>query len=286
MRSVVATTTPEPAAGVSPWQDWGMPERTVDEYADYLRLDLILNAQEPLSDHHDETLFIVIHQATELWLKLVIHELDFAKRSIAGDDLGPAFKALARVARIQHVLIESWQVLSTMTPADYLVFRHLFGKASGFQSFQYRAMEFLLGRRDARHLDAYDPGSRAYLNRILHQPSLYDDAVVLLARRGFDVPSEAIDRDWSVQYEPNDEVASAWLSVYRDVETHWDLYELAEKLVDLEHAFSRWRFEHYKTVHRIIGNKRGSGGTSGLGYLKQALDFTFFPELWDVRTLL
>ncbi len=261
----------------------GAMERTVDDYGDYLQLDQILTAQAPLSDHHDEMLFLVIHQATELWLKLVIHEVEFAKRCVAADDLGPAFKALARVARIQHVLIESWQVLSTMTPADYLQFRHLFGRASGFQSVQYRAIEFLLGRRDTRYLDGHTGDARVYLGRILDQPSLYDDAIVLLARRGFDVPAE---RTWSEQHEPSDAVENAWLSVYRDPETHWDLYELAEKLVDLEHAFSRWRFEHYKTVHRIIGGKRGTGGTSGLGYLKQALDFVFFPELWAVRTAL
>lgn len=263
-----------------------MTARTVDDYGDYLRLDRLLDAQEPLSDHHDETLFIVIHQATELWLKLVIHEVEYAKKSIAADDLGPAFKALSRVARIQHVLIDSWGVLSTMTPTDYLEFRHLFGRASGFQSVQYRTIEFLLGRRDERYLDSQDAGGRAHLLRVLGQPSLYDDAIILLYRRGLDIPSELIDRDWAVQHEPHPAVTEAWLGVYRDVDTHWDLYELAEKLVDLEHAFSRWRFEHYKTVHRIIGHKPGSGGTEGMGYLKQALDFTFFPELWDVRTVL
>lgn len=263
-----------------------MTSRTVDDYGDYLRLDKILDAQEPLSDHHDETLFIVIHQATELWLKLVIHELEYAKRAISAEDLGPAFKALARVARIQHVLIESWEVLSTLTPSDYLEFRHLFGRASGFQSLQYRAIEFLLGRRDERYLESHGPGERAYLLRVLGQPSLYDDAVILLSRRGLDIPGDLVDRDWAVQHEPHPAVTEAWLTVYRDVDTYWDLYELAEKLVDLEHAFSRWRFEHYKTVHRIIGHKTGSGGTSGMGYLKQALDFTFFPELWDVRTVL
>jgi tryptophan 2,3-dioxygenase len=261
-----------------------MTSRTVDDYGDYLRLDLILDAQEPLSDHHDETLFIVIHQATELWLKLVIHELEYAKRAISADDLGPAFKALSRVARVQRVLIDSWEVLSTMTPADYLEFRHLFGRASGFQSFQYRAIEFLLGRRDERYLDGHGPGARAYLNRVLSQPSLYDDALILLHRRGLPVPPGFADREWASQYLRDDAVTGAWLMVYRDVDTYWDLYELAEKLVDLEHTFSRWRYEHYKTVHRIIGHKPGSGGTSGMGYLKQALDFTFFPELWEVRT--
>lgn len=263
-----------------------MTEQYVDRYGDYLALDSILEAQNPLSDHHDETMFIVIHQATELWLKLVLHELDYAKACIAGDDLGPAMKSLARVARIQHVLIESWQVLATMTPTDYLEFRHLFGSASGFQSVQYRAVEFLLGRRDEAHLNNHGPGERALLTRILHQPSIYDDVLVLLHRRGLDVPDECFERDWIIPHVPSDAVTQAWLEVYRNVEEHWDLYELAEKMVDLEHAFSRWRYEHYKTVHRIIGRKPGSGGTSGLGYLEKALGFTFFPELWDVRTLL
>jgi tryptophan 2,3-dioxygenase len=263
-----------------------MDRRTVDDYGTYLRLDMILEAQQPLSDHHDETLFIVVHQATELWFKLVVHEIDFAKGAIVADDLGPAFKALARVARTQHVLIESWQVLATMTPADYLEFRSLFGGASGFQSVQYRAVEFLLGRKDERYLDGHAPDRRAYLSRLMYQPSLYDEALVLLSRRDFDLPASVVARDWSIQHTPHPAVAAAWLEVYRDVERHWDLYELAEKLVDLEHAFSRWRFEHYKTVHRIIGHKPGTGGTTGLGYLREALDFTFFPELWDVRTAL
>jgi tryptophan 2,3-dioxygenase len=158
------------------------------------------------------------------------------------------------------------------------------GSASGFQSVQYRAVEFHLGRRDTRHLDTHPAGEQAYLHRVLSQPSLYDDALILLGRRGFPLPESVLDRDWSVQHTPDDEVRAAWTAVYRDPHTHWDLYELAEKLVDLEHAFSRWRFEHYQTVHRIIGNKRGTGGTAGLGYLRQALDFTFFPELWELRT--
>lgn len=254
--------------------------RKVDDYSDYLRLEQVLSAQEPLSDQHDETLFIIIHQATELWLKLVIHELGMAKSKIASDDLGPAFKALARVARIQHVLIESWQVLATMTPADYLEFRHLFGSASGLQSGQYRTVEFMLGRRSSRYVTPSDDHLRA----VLAEPSLYDETLLLLDRRGFEIPADILTRDWSEEHRPDENVVAAWLRVYQDADTYWDLYELAEKLVDLEHAFSRWRYEHYKTVHRIIGAKRGSGGTSGLGYLKAALDFVFFPELWDVRT--
>ncbi len=228
-------------------------------------------------------MFIVIHQATELWLKLVTFETRLAMRHIAADDLGPAFKALARVARIQHVLIESWQVLSTMTPTDYLTFRSLFGSASGLQSSQYREIEFLLGRRSIRYVDMFDGDNRARLENTLAAASLYDEALLLLERRGLLV---SVDRDWSSEHEPSDEVTDAWLAVYLDPARHWDLYELAEKLVDVEHAFSRWRYEHYQTVHRIIGSKPGSGGTSGLGYLKRALDFVFFPELWAVRTRL
>ena len=263
-----------------------MDAHPVDDYSAYLALDVILDAQRPLSDHHDETLFIVIHQATELWLKLMLHEIDFAKGAIAADDLGPAFKALARVARVQHVLVESWQVLATMTPVDYLEFRHVFGSASGFQSIQYRALEFTLGRRVESDLSRYGPGGAAYLTRLLGQPSLYDDALVLLHRRGLTLPMPVVDRDWGSEHRFDEEVIRAWLTVYRDTATYWDLYELAEKLVDVEHAFGRWRFEHYRTVRRIIGAKRGTGGTAGLDYLRRALDFVYFPELWEVRTRL
>ena len=255
----------------------------IGSYADYLSLSQVLGAQHPVSEEHDEMLFIVIHQATELWLKLVIHELEVAEKDLSGNELGPAFKALARVSRIQHVLIESWAVLATMTPVDYLRFRGMLGTASGFQSQQYRAVEFILGRRDRRYLDVFDGSERTWLESILMRPSLYDEALRLLTRRGLLSHTE---RDWSIQHEPSDEVVDAWTAVYRNPDDHWELYELAEKLVDLEHAFSAWRFEHYSTVHRIIGNKPGTGGTSGLGYLKEALDFTFFPELWEVRTRL
>jgi tryptophan 2,3-dioxygenase len=263
-----------------------MSEPAASDYSSYLRLDQVLSAQQPLSDHHDEMLFIVVHQAKELWMKVVLHELGLAQRCISGDDLGPAFKALARVARAQEVLIRSWDPLSTMTPADYLQFRHRLGSASGFQSVQYRAIEYTLGRRDPRYLEAHRGEDRRRLEGLLAAPSLYDQSLLLLHRRGFPVAEEVTGRDWSRQHHPHPSVLEAWVAVYRDPETHWDLYELAEKLVDLEHAFSRWRFEHYKTVHRIIGNKPGTGGTSGLGYLKTALDFVFFPELWEVRTRL
>jgi len=263
-----------------------MDPEVADDYSKYLSLDVILEAQTPLSDHHDESLFIIIHQTTELWLKLILHELDFAKAAIAAEDLGPAFKALARVARIQHILVDAWQVLATMTPSDYLEFRHVLGTASGFQSIQYRALEFTLGRRVESDLSRYGTGGSAYLTRLLGQTSLYDDVLVLLHRRGFGIPDEIVERDWGTAHTPDDDVVRAWVTVYADTSKHWDLYELAEKLVDLEHAFSRWRFEHYQTVRRIIGGKRGTGGTAGLDYLKHALDHVYFPELWEARTRL
>lgn len=254
-------------------------------YADYLALDELLAQQHPVSAEHDEMLFIIIHQATELWMKLVLHEVGYAQRKIGEDDLGPAFKALARVARIQHVLIEQWQVLATMTPVDYLEFRPLLGTASGFQSEQYRAIEFAFGRRPSGYLEQLDPRGRERLEEIRRQPGLYDETLRLLARRGL-LDATWLDRDWSVQYELDESVTAAWEKVYRDTAEYWDLYELAEKLVDLEHAFSRWRYEHYRTVHRIIGGKRGTGGTEGLSYLRRAVDFTFFPDLWEVRSRL
>jgi tryptophan 2,3-dioxygenase len=254
-------------------------------YAEYLALDTLLGNQHPVSDEHDEMLFIIIHQATELWMKLELHEVGFAQAKIAADDLGSASKALARVARIQHVLIESWQVLATMTPVDYLEFRHLLGDASGFQSEQYRAIEFAFGRRPVGYLNQLDEAGRQRLEQVRRSPGLYDEAVRLLARRG--LLSEAwLERDWTVQHDLHEEVVGAWERVYRDATGYWDLYELAEKLVDLEHAFSRWRYEHYRTVHRIIGGKRGTGGTEGLTYLRRAVDFVFFPELWEVRSRL
>ncbi|HSJ28893.1 MAG TPA: tryptophan 2,3-dioxygenase family protein [Acidimicrobiia bacterium] len=254
-------------------------------YAEYLALGPLLSQQHPVSREHDEVLFIVIHQATELWMKLVLHEVGYARDRIEADDLGPAFKALARVSRIQHVLIESWQVLSTMTPTDYLEFRHMLGNASGFQSEQYRAIEFMFGRRPAGYLGQLDEAGRTRVEGIRHAPSLYDETLRLLARRGL-LGAAWLERDWTRQHELTEEVVAVWETVYRDPTRYWDLYELAEKLVDLEHAFSRWRYEHYRTVHRIIGGKRGTGGTEGLAYLRKAVDFVFFPELWEVRSRL
>jgi len=254
-------------------------------YAEYLSLGPLLSQQHPVSGEHDEMLFIVIHQATELWMKVVLHEVFHAQSKIAADDLGPAFKALARVARIQHVLIESWQVLATMTPVDYLEFRHLLGTASGFQSDQYRSIEFAFGRRPVGYLNQLDDPGRERVEAVRHAPSLYDEALRLLARRGL-LRASWDQRDWTRQHEMHEDVVEAWLRVYSDTAEFWDLYELAEKLVDLEHAFSRWRYEHYRTVHRIIGGKRGTGGTEGLAYLRRAVDFVFFPELWEVRSRL
>jgi tryptophan 2,3-dioxygenase len=255
-------------------------------YGSYLQLDRILDAQKPLSSHHDEMLFIVIHQVSELWMKLSLHELSGVLRQIQGDDLDPAFKMLSRVARIQSQLIMSWDVLSTMTPFDYSSFRDELQQSSGFQSFQYRTLEFTLGNKNRELIEVHRsvPEVYARLKATLEKPSVYDETLRMLARRGFGIPTSHVERDWAEPYEPHPEVESAWLAVYRDVKTHWDLYELAEKFVDLEHKFQQWRFAHMTTVERIIGGKRGTGGTSGVSYLKKALDLRFFPELWSVRT--
>lgn len=257
-------------------------------YGDYLGLDRLLSSQNPVSDEHDEQLFIIIHQATELWMKLILHELHAAVACIRADDLSPAFKMLARVARIQSQLIQSWSVLSTMTPADYLKFRDQLGLSSGFQSFQYREIEFLLGNKKRALLapHRHEPALHEHLKSVLEAPSLYDEVVLLLARRGFPIDSDVTKRDWSEPYEAAPSVEAAWLEVYRSPETHWELYDLAEKLVDQEDSFQQWRFRHLKTVSRIIGHKRGTGGTSGVNYLSKALDYCFFPELWNLRTAL
>ena len=257
-------------------------------YGDYLALDVLLSAQKPLTDKHDEHLFIIIHQVQELWLKLAAHEIEAAMASIRTDHLPPAFKALARVTRIQEQLIQAWDVLSTMTPSDYLSFRGALGQASGFQSFQYRLVEFRLGAKDARMLLPYrhKPEIHARLDRALREPSLYDEALGLLRRRGLPIPREAVERDVSEPYRFDERVRDVWLTIYRNPDEHFDLYELAEELVDVEDWFQQWRFRHMKTVERIIGHKRGTGGSSGVGFLKSALERSFFPELWDLRTLL
>ena len=257
-------------------------------YGQYLGLESLLEQQNPLSEAHDEMLFIIIHQASELWMKLCLHEAHGAARLIAQDDLRPAFKMLTRVARIQQQMVNAWEVLVTMTPADFASFRDSLGQSSGFQSFQYRELEFLLGNKNAALIEAHRHHPKNYqrLTKILNAPSLYDVCLQLLQKRGFDIALEQTQRDWSQPYLSNKKVETAWQKVYQDTDTFWDLYELAEKLVDLEYHFQQWRFNHVKTVERIIGHKHGTGGTSGVGYLQKALSLQFFPELWSVRTSL
>lgn len=257
-------------------------------YGQYLELDQLLACQKPRSKRHDEMLFIIIHQASELWMKLLIHELEATMADLRGDALRPAFKKLARVARVQAQLLQSWEVLATMTPADYLQFRDALGKSSGFQSFQYRTLEFLLGNKEAALLRLYEsaPAHKRALEKVLKAPSLYDESLRLLARGGLEVPDERLERDWTQPYRPHKGVEAAWLEIYRNAERHFNLYELAEKLVDVEYRFQQWRFAHLKTVERIIGAKPGTGGSSGLPYLTRVLEIKFFPELLSVRTAL
>jgi tryptophan 2,3-dioxygenase len=255
-------------------------------YGAYLRLDQILSAQAPRSDQHDELLFIVIHQASELWMKLSLHELAAARAHIMADDLGPALKMIARVSRIQAQMIQSWDVLATLTPSEYSRIRPSLGQSSGFQSYQYRLLDFILGAKDRGHLRVHepDPAVHAALTAMMEAPSLYDEALRLLARRGYAIPADHLERDWSGPYVASEAVEAAWLAIYRDPQGAWDLYELAEKLVDLEYRFQQWRFSHMKTVERIIGYKPGTGGSGGVSYLVKALDASFFPELLKVRT--
>lgn len=257
-------------------------------YGDYLDLDTILSAQKPRSDQHDELLFIIIHQSSELWMKLVLHELENAVALLRNDRLEPAFKSMARVSRIQAQLIQSWDVLATMTPADYSNFRDALGQSSGFQSAQYRQIEFLLGNKQEHMLKphAHIPELDTKLREALRRPSLYDEAIRLLVRRGFFVDPSVLNRDVSLPHQAHPSVLAAWIEVYRHSADYWDLYQLAEELVDIEDAFQQWRFRHMTTVQRVIGFKRGTGGTAGVGYLRKALDIVFFPELWDVRTSL
>jgi tryptophan 2,3-dioxygenase len=257
-------------------------------YGEYLHLDELLNCQHPRTQQHDEMLFVIIHQATELWMKLAVHELQAALEQLRADDLPPAFKMLSRFSRIQSQLIQSWDVLSTLTPSEYLTFRDSLGSASGFQSLQYRLIEFYMGNKNARHVAQFEPGSPAQqrLQAALRQPSIYQSALLLLAKRGFSLSLDTRREDWSEPYTPDESVAAAWLQVYADTQRYWDLYELAEKLVDIEDWFRQWRFRHLTTVERIIGSKRGTGGTAGASYLRKALETRLFPELWDVRTVL
>lgn len=253
-------------------------------YGDYLSLDAILTAQKPLSDAHDEMLFIIQHQTSELWMRLAVHELNAARDCLLAGDSRQAFKMLARVARIFEQLNSAWDVLRTMTPSDYTHFRDSLGQSSGFQSYQYRLIEFMLGNRNKAMLrpHAHDADVTALLENELSQPSLYDVALRLLSN-SLPLPAQVLSRDVSLPYQASDAVMQAWTTVYQAPETHWELYELAEKLVDFEDYFRRWRFNHVTTVERIIGFKRGTGGTSGVTYLRKMLEVELFPELWHVR---
>ena len=255
-------------------------------YGDYLHLDALLNAQAPLSPDHNEMLFIVQHQTSELWMKLMLHELSAAVRAIACDELGSAFKMLARVSRIMEQLVHAWDVLATMTPPEYSAIRPYLSSSSGFQSWQYRCIEFMLGNKNAAMLKphAHRPDILARVESVWRAPSLYDEALRLLARRGLAVPATHTERDWTQAYAADDGVEQAWLVVYRDPKHHWDLYQLGEELTDLEDAFRLWRFRHVTTVERVIGFKRGTGGTGGVSYLRKMLDVVLFPEIWKIRT--
>ena len=255
-------------------------------YGDYLQLDAILGAQKPLSPAHDEMLFIIQHQTSELWMKLMLHELRAAIDNVAQDELGSAFKKLARVSKIIEQLVHAWDVLATMTPPEYSAIRPYLASSSGFQSAQYRCIEFALGNKNAAMLKphAHRPDLLAMVQVAYEAPSLYDEALCLLARRGLSVPASHTERDWTQGYVENDAVESAWLTVYRDPKRYWDLYQLGEELTDLEDAFRLWRFRHVTTVERVIGFKRGTGGTSGVSYLRKMLDVVLFPEIWKLRT--
>ena len=282
----VRDTTPAPKPFVDLTDEavhWELGESP--SYSQYLNLDKLLDAQHPLSYQHDEMLFIVIHQVSELWMKLCLHELGATVDCIRRDDLGPTFKMLARVSTIQQQLLQSWDVLATITPYDYSAFRNTLGRSSGFQSPQYRMLEFLIGNKNADLIEVFrsDPPAYELLERALSAPSLYDEVLRLLSRRGLAIPPQAVDRDFAQPYQASKQVAAAWLSVYHNSVKDWDLYELAERLVDLDYKFQLWRFTHMKTVERIIGAKRGTGGTGGVSYLTKALELKFFPELWTIR---
>jgi tryptophan 2,3-dioxygenase len=255
-------------------------------YGDYLQLGAILGAQKPLSPAHDEMLFIIQHQTSELWMKLMLHELRAAIANVAADELGDAFKKLARVSRIMEQLVHAWDVLATMTPPEYSAIRPYLGRSSGFQSAQYRCIEFALGNKNAAMLEphAHRPDLLAQVQAAFAAPSLYDEALRLLARRGLPVPASHTGRDWTQAYVESSAVEAVWLAVYRDPKHYWDLYQLGEELTDLEDAFRLWRFRHVTTVERIIGFKRGTGGTSGVSYLRRMLDVVLFPEIWKLRT--
>ena len=287
-----------PHAGAPEPQRSSLPEKIVDDekarldftdamsYGDYLQLDTLLGAQKPLSPDHNEMLFIIQHQTSELWMKLMLHELRAAMASVAADELGDAFKKLARVSRIMEQLVHAWDVLATTTPPEYSAIRPYLASSSGFQSAQYRCIEFALGNKNAAMLKphAHRPDLLARVSAAHEAPSLYDEALRLLGRRGLAVPTSCTERDWTQGYVESDAVEKAWLMVYRDPKKYFDLYQLGEELTDLETAFRLWRFRHVTTVERIIGFKRGTGGTGGVSYLRKMLDVILFPEIWKLRT--
>ena len=270
------------------WHGAKMDFKESMSYGDYLGLDQILSAQHPLSPNHNEMLFIIQHQTSELWVKLMLHELQAVRGQLRAGELDPAFKMLARVARIMDQLVHAWDVLATMTPSEYTAIRPYLGASSGFQSHQYRELEFILGNKNPQLLAVHkkNPPAHAILERELHTPSVYDESVMLLARSGFAIAPERLQRDWTLPTEADESVKAAWLAVYQEPDKHWGLYELAEKLVDLETAFRFWRFRHVTTVERIIGFKTGTGGTAGVSYLRKMLDVVLFPELFALRTAL
>ena len=279
---------PENAAQGEGWHDAQLDFSKSMSYGDYLALDAVLGAQHPLSPDHNEMLFIVQHQTSELWMKLALYELRAALANVHRDALPPAFKQLARVSRIMEQLVQAWSVLSTLTPSEYTAMRPYLGASSGFQSYQYRQIEFLLGNKNAQMLKPHEHRGEIFeqVKATLEAPSFYDEVIRLLARRGFAIAPERLNRDWSLPTEHDATVEAAWLEVYRNPSEYWDLYEMAEELVDLEDAFRQWRFRHVTTVERIIGFKQGTGGTSGAPYLRKMLDVVLFPELWHVRTVL
>lgn len=259
-------------------------------YGGYLRLDQLLTAQQPVSQppHHDEMLFIVQHQVSELWMKLLIHELRLAIARLRSDDVNDCLKVLARVKHVQRQLFEQWAVLETLTPSEYLEFRDALGSSSGFQSLQYRMIEFMLGNKNAQMLKVfeYDPAAQTQLREVLEAPGLYDEFLRYLARRGHAVPAARVERDWSEPYQRHDDLLPVFKRIYEERARFWPEYHMCEQLVDVEESFQLWRFRHMKTVERIIGHRRGTGGSSGVAFLKKALDLEFFPELLDVRTVL
>ncbi len=278
----------EAEAGAPGFQGAQLDFSAAMSYGDYLQLDKVLNAQQPLSPAHDEMLFIVQHQTSELWMKLLLHELHAAMAQVAADRTNAAFKSLARVSKIMEQLVHAWDVLATMTPPEYSAVRPFLASSSGFQSWQYRCIEFGLGNKNALMLEphVHRADLLAHVEAAWRAPSLYDEALRLLARRGLAVPATHTQRDWTQPYAESAEVEAAWLQVYRAPERHWDLYQLGEKLTDLEDAFRLWRFRHVTTVERVIGFKRGTGGTGGVSYLRRMLDVVLFPEIWHLRTVL